>query len=296
MSLISDMRLLAAALLIAVPAGCATPTVLTEGVGTMRTGVALADDQSQLALQSANEVARGQSVERRLDNPSNNLSEANFIVAVSQDDMAKWDEAFGALDDYLSALQRLVDPSRAGTTATALTAIGAQLTSLGAKLPNGTAQAFATLGSAIVQAAAERRAITIMRATDPAFQDTIVAMANAIGADDRQGLRGTVASNWEALLTRHADAFVPLRPANRTERRRVIDAYLDSVGKRDTQLRNLAAVRRSIIAIGNAHAAAARGDGGTALFWIGRISGWVDQVRDAIEAGRAANNAGGAGA
>lgn len=272
-------------------AGCATPgPVLTESVGKVRAGTALAGEQSNLSLVAANAQARERGVEYKIGDPSLTLREADFPLAVSREDVLAWQAAFSALDQYMAALQKLVDPARAGETSDNLNAVGTALSSgsLGVKLPQGTAEAFATLGGAIVQARAEHKATEVMRRVDPAFTALMGAMADAIGADDHANLRGTVRANWESAIGHVRSDYAALPPAPLDARRDAATRFVTMLDTRDATDANLAALRTSLLALGEAHAAAAKGNSGDALFWVGRISAWLDDVQKRIDAAKKA--------
>jgi acyl-CoA reductase-like NAD-dependent aldehyde dehydrogenase len=138
---------------------------------------------------------------------------------------------------------------------------------------------FATFGQALVQAHAEKTAMDVMRKVDPAFTATMAGMADGIGKDDGSGLRGTVHSNWDAVLAAIRSAYAETPGTNRDARKRVLQQFLDAMDARDEQLNALEQLRTSLIALGEAHAAAARGNHGEAVFWIDRINGWLDDVK-----------------
>lgn len=118
-----------------------------------------------------------------------------------------------------------------------------------------------------------------MRRVSPEFSTVMSGMADAIGADNTSDLRSTVHANWATVLSRVRESFADTPAANRDARRRVIQQFLDTLNARHAQLANLDKLRTSLIALGEAHAAAGRGNHGEALFWIERIDGWLDDVR-----------------
>jgi hypothetical protein len=281
-------------------AACATPgPVLTESVGTIRTGLALADEQSNAAMVNANTLSREQSLEFKVTEPETNLREADFIEAVRSEDIRAWDKAFSALDDYLAALQKLVAPERAQETGNQILAVGEALqgSAFRVGVPTGLAEVFAGLGSALVQVQAERKATNVMRQVDPAFQRVVQGMASAIGADDSANLRGTVRTNWERVLSRLRTRYAAIQPTleRRTgeraltndqieNRRQIANDFVTAIESRDESDASLAQLRASMLALGEAHHSAAQGKPGDALFWIERISAWVQQARERIEA------------
>ena len=276
--------IIALAVLLLGLSACATRgPVLTESVGTIRTGIGTAREQSRLAFQGANHIARSQAIERKVDDTKAvSIAESDFPLAVSQDAVDQWAAAFNVLDTYAATLQQLVDPSLSQGTGDALQALGEQLQSgktINAKLPSGIAGVFASFGQALVQARAEKVATGVMRRVSPQFTAVMSGMADAIGADNNSDLRGTVRTSWADVLSRARTSFAETPPANHDARRHAVQQFVEALDARDAQLANLAQLRASLIALGEAHAAAARGSHTEALLWIERINDWLDDVQ-----------------
>lgn len=266
---------------------CATPgPILTDSVGTLRTGLAQSRQQAEASFAVTNSAAREIDIARALDSERRTLAEADFPLALDPADIQRWSNAFTVLDSYLAALQGLVAPERAAATANNLDALATQLRtgSTGLSLPAEATAAFSTFAGALVQASAERRAQTVMRQVDPAFTAVMAGLADAIGIDDRTGLRGTSRIFWENKLSDLRVAYSRIDPADRSGRRQGIDKFVQTVDARNVQLRSLSDLRASVLALGEAHRAAAAGDNGNAQFWVGRIGGWLDDVRKRTEA------------
>lgn len=284
MSLATLRQLLLLPLILGLGA-CATPgAMLSTSVGTIRTGMSLADEQAQASFVAANAAARWSAVERKIRLPANSLAESDFPAAVDAQSIEQWRNAFGLLDRYLAGLQGLVGPERAAATGAGLTELGTELGQgvIGAKLPGSSAQMFTMLGSALVQAQADRKAQSVMRRADPAFQQVTAALADAIGADDQANLRGTVRVNWNNQLAGVTLEFARLTVAQPDARTRIVTRYLALIDQRDGDLNRLASLRTSLLALGEAHAAAARGDGGSALYWVGRIASRLEEAKAEI--------------
>lgn len=276
-------RFLAAAGFVLLSA-CATPgPILNENVGAIRTGVGLAREEAALVFERTNQTARDIDVARVLAGPAPNLREEDFPLALAREDIVAWGNAFSVLDGYLAALQSLVGPGRAGETATALDGLAAQLregpTQLA--LPGPATAAFSTFAGALVQLKAERSARDAMLRADPAFKGVTTAMADAIGPDDRAGLRQTTRLYWAGRLAdiRADYSRAGAAPAGEAARKAAAARFVEAMDARDTQLGGLAGLRSSLLALGEAHGAAARGSEGDALFWIGRIGGWLDEMK-----------------
>ena len=275
---------------------CATPgPILTDSVGTLRTGLAQSRQQAESSFAVTNAAAREIDIARALDSDRRTLAEADFPLALDPADIQRWSNAFTVLDSYLAALQQLVDPERAQATGDNLDALAAQLRggATGLSLPAEATAAFSTFASALVQASAERRAQDVMRQVDPAFNAVMAGLAEAIGMDDRTGLRGTSRIYWANKLSDLRVAYSQVDPSDRSGRRAGIDKFIQTMDARNAQLLSLADLRASVLALGAAHSAAAAGDDGNAQFWIGRIGGWLDDVRRRTEAAQAEESEGG---
>jgi hypothetical protein len=250
-------------------AACATPgSVLSEDVGSIRAGVGAAREQARLSFVAANKLAQEQAIDRKIGLPEPN--------------------AFGILDAYGAALQSLVDPERAEATGDAIGELATSLNgpAINARIPASLSAVFQTFGQELVQARAEKSATAIMRKTDPAFNEVLSAMASAIGGSpaDRDSLQFVVESNWtNSVLANLETRYGGLAPTS-PDRRKVVQDYVAAIGARDAQLANLSQLQQSLIALSQAHAAAARGRPGDALFWVGRINGWLDDIKRRTEA------------
>lgn len=140
--------------------------------------------------------------------------------------------------------------------------LGVQLTSgtTAADLDPGVTAGFAALAGALVDLRAQSTARDILRRTDPDVRRLLVAMADAVGSSDAEGLRGTVASNWTAALTAYQRTYaVAATEKADTRQRQIVADYLASVDRRDTQLSSLAGLRSSLLGLADAHTAAAAG-------------------------------------
>lgn len=271
-------------------AACATPApILTDDVAGIRTGITAARQQAKDSFASADALAREQAVERKVRLPDQILREEDFPEPVPAAAAAKWDNAFDILDQYAAALQNLVDEKRSQQTGDTIASLGKALndsTVLKAKVPAALTGIFSTFGEALVQASAERKATDIMRATDPTFHVVIGRMADAIGTPQEPGsLANDVQSQWDnSVLPLLENEYSLIPPADQDHRRKVIEAYTDAMAGRDKQLVDLAQLQRSLVALGEAHSAAAKGKPGDALFWIGRINSWADEIRTRAKA------------
>ena len=282
--------LVAAALTALALSGCATPgAVLTESVGTIRDGVGAVRVQSTEAFEAANRSAIDIDVERVVARPTPQLTEADFPRAIDPADIEKWSNAFNGLDAYLGAVQSLVDPARATATADNLDKVAEQLRggATGLKLPAEASGAFSALAGALVQARADRTATAVIRRTDVAFNEVTTTMAGAIGNDGNSGLRQTVRLYWLGKLSDVRANFATAATTDEARRRELAGQFAGAMTSRDADLANLGSLHDSLLALGQAHSAAARGSGGDAVFWVGRITDWLADVKRRVEAAKA---------
>jgi hypothetical protein len=279
-------------------AACATPgPVLTQDVAGIRTGITAARQQASDSFVAANDLAREQAIARKIRRPELTLGAEDFPQPVPAAAARQWDGAFTILDQYGAALQSLVDQRRADATGNAVASLGHAInasTLLRGKVPDALTSVFAAFGQALVQAAAERKATDIMRAADPAFRQVIDGMATAIGRPDEPGsLANSVASQWDnSVLPLIENDYSFIAPTDQERRRQLLQTYVKAMSARDRQLADLAQLQRSLVALGEAHSAAATGKPGDARFWIKRINSWADEVRARAEAAHAATPGG----
>lgn len=243
--------------------------------------------QADLSFQESNKLARDVSIDRFVRSGAVGLNEDQFAVAVSQDDIAAWQAALGALEQYGTSIASLVDTSQGSGTSDALAALGTQLNAgrTGANISPGIAGAFASLGGALVNASAQKKARDVLTATDPAIQSLLAQMAEAIGASDAEGLRGTVHTNWNASFQNVQRAYAEAATAhNETKQRQLISEFLSTLDRRDAQLRSLALLRSSLLNLATAHAAAARGSPASLTSLLASIEARLDETKRLYDA------------
>ena len=277
---------------------CATPgPVLTQDVAGIRTGITAARQEANDSFVAANDLAREQAIARKIRRPELTLGAQDFPQPVPAAAARQWDGAFTILDQYGAALQSLVDQRRADAAGNAVASLGQAInssTQLQGKIPDALTSVFSAFGRALVQAAAERKATDAMRAADPAFRQVIDGMATAIGRPAEPGsLANDVASQWDnSVLPLIENDYGLLAPGDQDKRRQLLQSYVRAMSARDRQLADLAQLQRSLVALGEAHSAAAKGKRGDARFWIERINSWADEVRARAVAAKAASSGG----
>lgn len=248
LGLISPRSVLLAALL-TLAAGCATAPD-RDAIPTFRVGATTANQQSQTAFAEINTFLRQQQIERATRLPT--LNEQAFFTPLASEDVAKWSRAFGLIDAYAAALERLLDPARRADTESALSELGGKIGDVrDDRLPPGIAAGFTQLGGILVQIKADKDALAAIRKADPAVQDVFTAMMTAIGEDSSDGVRGTVSSSWTTVLGQIQIDFLGAQglPA----KREVATRYVASLDQRDAQDASLASLRRSFGLLAAAH-------------------------------------------
>lgn len=264
--------------------------VIAHDATVMRVAVSSVREQTRTAFDATNRLARDQAIDGQVL-VAKPLTEAAFPAAIAPADAAAWADALDILDAYASALQRLSGPDQAAATGTALDALGNELATGTTKLSispglQGLGVAF---GKALVQAHGEAEATAAMRRADPAFQALVSGMADALGAGPSPGtVQFTVKSNWDAALgliqAQHQALIPPIaKPEtlakSEADRRRLVVQFVAAMEGREAQLRQLAQLHDALLALGQVHAAAAKGQPGDAAFWITRLNGWADDVK-----------------
>lgn len=273
-------------LLLGLAACAANGPVIAEGVTAMRAGVAQARTESGTAFVDINATRRVFAVEDVLDK-NRAPQEADFAPAIDGDTVARWEEAFDRLDEYLAALQTLVDAKRSEATGQHLQSIGDTLQgeTIGLKLPKGSAEVFAALGRLIVQASAERKALDVMRRTDPAFQRLMAKLGDLVSSPDEGTLSSIATTQWKRRLDDiAADDYGAAAAQGSIEgRKAAISAFATTLDERDARLADLASLRKSLLALGEAHAAAAKGSDSALVYWIGQIDARLKEARAAAD-------------
>lgn len=262
-------------------------TVASENLAAFSQAATAISKQSQLSFDESNKLARDFAIDRKIRTGGPGLSEDQFQGAVSQESMDAWKEALTGLADYGTTLASLVDTSNGAQTSDGLVALAGRIQAgpVRLKINDQVATGFAALAGALVDARAQRQATHILQAADPHVQLLLSSMAEAIGANDSEGLRGTVHRLGTTALSpiqrSYAAAFD--RHDERAQRE-LIQQYLDGLAARDAQLRSLENLRGSLINLAAAHAAAAKGGGATLGALISQIQYRLDETQRIYEA------------
>lgn len=246
-------------------AGCARTTDagelsrFSEAAGKVR-------EQADAAFDRANALSRQRDVDAFVASRRLGLSDAAFPPLVPQVTVSAWDAALTDLERYGALLADLAGGGRGAATSSAIAGLGRQLADspAHAAIDPRVGAGFAALAGALVDASAQRSARAVMSETDPSVRRLLSAMAEAVGTDGATGLQGTVRSNWTASLGSVRDAYAAAAERGDEPRQRALVAeYLAATARRDADLRALASLRASLLALADAHTAAAVGSART---------------------------------
>jgi len=283
------MRLPFLALFLLALAGCANPGLVAESAPDLHRGAVAAAAQTDATFAATNSSGRSADMDRLLlaaeapEQALPTISNDQFILVIESETQAQWRDLFAAITGYTGSLVKLADPALAAGVGADLTAAGNSFNALAGGSASGGAIAgfVGTVGSAIVSAAGERKAINVMGKVDPAFYDLLTSMADTLGKTDDDGLRGTVAGTWndaklQVLRTRYGS--LPRGPEYTAARRLLLQDYVANLQQRDAALAALANLRQSMIALAEAHRAIVQNRDFDANAWLDRIDRFADDI------------------
>lgn len=260
--------------------GCATAPD-RDSVPAFRTGAATANQQLQTSFAQINAFLRERQIDRAAGLPS--LEEEAFFTPLAPEDVAKWSRAFGLIDAYAAALEKILDPARRDETEDALEELGNKIGEVrDEELPAGVAAGFTQLGGLLIQIKAERDALAAIRRADPSIQGVFDTMMTAIGEDPDNGVRGMVGTSWGDVLGKIQVEF--LGASGAAAKREVAARFAATLDQRDAQDADLASLRRSLGLLASAHRELAAGRESDARSLIALIQDEYKAYRERMEA------------
>jgi len=267
-------------------AGCRT--VPNNAVTAFSSAVSTAHTQSQEALAAVNAMMAESSLDFAAGQPT--LNEASFAAGLDQDSLQAWDDIFAELEKYAHHLQAVTSPDIAKqfedesvNLSTELKGFGDHLQQAGLagkspSIPPSIATGFVELGSLIIRAQAQAKALKAMAGADTNVVHIFRTMADSIGSSTAHGIRGTVHAHWNQLLDAQTTAFLGATDSN--AKRQIASAFRDLLQRRDAQDLVLASLRRSLLELANLHHALAQGETWTAQAALSAIAGEIQRTRD----------------
>ena len=260
----------------------------TTAVANFATSVTAVKGQADDALNAVASMTRDASVGYAAMQPT--LAEANFVVTPTADTISQWDGAFTALQTYAQNLATLLSPNATKNFDAAATNLFNQFTQTAGDVnakgllaqPDKNAllaTAFTEAADAIIRARQEATAIKIAAATDTNIAAICLLLANEIGADrtSAPGLRQTV---YRAVWAPRLAALTPAFLAANADKQAVCQQYASLLAQRDAEDQILAGLRRSILALSDAHHTLAQGQPASMQADLAVISAEIQHTRD----------------
>jgi hypothetical protein len=142
------------------------------------------------------------------------------------------------------------------------------------------ATAFTETAGAIIRAKEQATAVKIASATDTNIASICELFADEIGADriNTPGLRKTLYETvWTPRLAMLTPSFLGTNSAGKLA---ISQQYADLLAKRDAQDQILAGLRRSILALSDAHHALAQGKSASIQATLVVVAGEIQHTRD----------------
>lgn len=249
--------------------GCRT--MPSESVGAFSAGVSSAHAQTTLAFQGVADLASAAIIDYAATQPT--LCDEDFVVVLDSESVAAWERVLSILEEYSHHLARLASDNRTKEyqnssveLARRLLETGKQLQSvpLAARTPEVSASiatGLIEIGEWLLKAGAQAEARRIVTQTDPALGKILAGMAATIGTGQDAGIRGTAFQHWEQIKGRTKVDFVKAVAERDEARRHVLAAqYARQMTRQRTQDLMLASLRRSFLALADAHHALAHGN------------------------------------
>ena len=267
--------------------GCVT--IDSTDASNFATSVTAVKTQANDALTSVAALTRDASVSYAASQPT--LAEANFVVTPTGDTISEWDGAFSSLESYAQNLSALLSPNAVKSFDAAATNLFNQFNQTASRLNLNSiksqagvntllATAFTQTADAIIRAKEEKTAVKIASATDSHIASICNLLATEIGADrmTAPGLRKTV---YETVWTSRLSALtVPFLQTNSVGKLAISQQYADLLAKRDAEDQILAGLRRSILALSDAHHTLAQGKSASIQATLTIVANEIQHTRD----------------
>jgi hypothetical protein len=225
-------------------------------------GVTAAKTQADTAFTAVNTLASDAIIDYAAKQDS--LNEANFFQVLEPSAVANWDQVFSALEKYSQSLIVLASKDINKGYKDATVALASQINATGETLQKdgliaskpqlsaGVATAFSELGSLIINESATTEAKNIIRRADPAVSRICHGMADLIGANNGQGIRGTVSVHWALLKADNQSDFLKTSKGE-PKRRDLAAGFGQALAQQTAQDLTLASLQKSLRALADAH-------------------------------------------
>ena len=233
-------------------AGCAAPS--RESLSSFREGLSAVQKESREVFLDVNRTARKAQISRV--GTLTMLKESDVSPALDPASLAQWNRALEALSAYASALEILADPKSGDGVEESVGKLGRRIEAMGPGTDELT-KAVAGLGGVLTRSVAGHAAREAMLDADPHVRDVLTRMADMIGdGPEAGGVRTTVWAAWTLFADEARKGF----PESASHEKHVIaQTYASRLESRDEADAALAAVRRALLDLADAHTAASQG-------------------------------------
>jgi hypothetical protein len=243
--------------------GCAS--IRQDKLKTFADGVSTAKTQADTAFTAVNALTSDAVIDYAAKQTT--LDDKYFFDVLDSTSIAKWDAAFLALQKYSQSLILLTGTDITKNYRDATVQLASQINETGQNLKKeglipsapqmsaGLATAFAELGNLLLEAKASADARNTIQRTDPPVQRICTQMADAIGRNGKEGIRGTVYSHWELIKgAKKVDFLSADSPGKRT----IAGQFSEAKSKQEAQDLVLGSLEKSLLALADAHHALAQ--------------------------------------
>jgi len=263
---IHTIALLSCIGLAALTTGCVTTD--STAASKFAASVTTVKSQANDALNASAKLTRDEGIAYVATRPT--LAEADFAETPTSDIITEWDITLASIESYALNLAALSSPDVTKDFDAAATNLFNQFTQTADRLSKnslqssaqttaGLAAGFSEIAHLILAAHAQASAHKIATATDPQIQKVLNLLADEIGGDHvNPCLRTTVYRTWNTKKDALNESF--LTATNQAVKMVVAEQYADIMAKRAAQDESLLGLRRSLLALGDAHHALAQGN------------------------------------
>lgn len=263
--------------------GCATAD--RGGSAAFATGVAAARAQTKTAFDATRELTRTRTIERALGQKE--LVEASLKLFPSRAVVAEWERVLGAIEAYARVLASLQAGDSAKQVESALGGLAVQFNATAAqtgssqRARSGPVTMLSQVSNALLRTKGRRKAAEVAAQTDVAIRQVLLALAEGIGSNPDEELRGTVRAVWEERQTELGIKFKETEKPE--ERRKIITEFSELLQRRDAQDQVLANLRGTYLTLADAHTALARGNSADLSGAVGFITEELKHARELKE-------------
>ena len=257
------------------------------GIQDFAAGLTAAKTQTKTTFATVAKLTREDSIDFAAAQPT--LKAVNLVSVPSPEAMEAWEAVFGTLERYGQHLSALSGKELTAGLEASLGSLAQRFNETGVKLKAdgwltaspqvsaSLATGFSEAARLLVRARTEKRVRQVLHDTDPAMAQIFSGLADALGATSKEGLRQLVAAHAHQNQGEKQAAFLGASP---TERRRLTVAFAEILATEETQDAALASLRRSLLALSEAHHALALGQPASVRALVEIVATELKHVRE----------------